>query len=117
MSDHIIHIEPGWIIILFLSSGDSEMSASLKSNVHVREPGRSLLWVDEDTLEAVETDNLLTNMTGQCGGSGLNQTESIRMESDLRGWFNVEPPVTRRRPDVTRLVDIETILFASSRQC
>ena len=93
------------------------MSASLKSNVHVREPGRSLLWVDEDTLEAVETDNLLTNMTGQCGGSGLNQTESIRMESDLRGWFNVEPPVTRRRPDVTRLVDIETILFASSRQC
>ena len=72
----------------------------------MREPGRSLLWVEEDTPEAAEADNnFLTNITdpGQCGGSGLNQTESIRMESDLRGWFNVEPPVVKRRPDVTRL--------------
>jgi len=88
------------------NAGDADVSPNLKSNVHVREPGRSLLWVDEDTIEAAEAgDNFLANITdpGQCGGSGLNQTESIRMESDLRGWFNVEPPVVRRRrPDVTR---------------
>merc|ERR1740123_14280 len=30
-----------------------------------------------------------------------NQTESIRLESELRGWFNLEPETPRRRPDST----------------
>ena len=85
------------------SSG--EVAVELQPNVHSREAGqgRSLLWVDEDSLEleAGYFNTSSSSSSSQCGGQNLNQTESIRLESDLRGWFNVEPPA-KRRPDVTR---------------
>lgn len=90
--------------VYFFSAGDVNVETKLGSNVHQRDTGRTLLWVSD---EEGETDHdYLANVTSsghsQCGGANLNTTESIRLESDLRGWFNVEPPVVRRRPDITR---------------
>lgn len=71
----------------------------------VREAGRSLLWVKEPELEAgQEEEGFLANLTRpQCGGTNLNQTESSRLESDLRGWFSVAPTAPPpRRPDTKR---------------
>ena len=91
-------------MIYSFSAGDVSVETKLGGNVHQRDAGRTLLWVSD---EETETDNdYLANVTSaghsQCGGANLNSTESIRLESDLRGWFNVEPPVVRRRPDITR---------------
>lgn len=59
----------------------------------------------DDSLPSDSEKNFLSNITdsisNQCG-TNLNQTESIRLESDLRGWFNVEPSDNKRRPVVKR---------------
>ena len=77
----------------------------MKNNVNVRDTGRTLLWFDaEDDFNTTDTDrDYLSNITKSQCGTNLNQTESIRLESDLRGWFNVDQlSVTKRRPDITR---------------
>ena len=75
----------------------------LSNKVHPRDAGRTLLWVSDDLPDSEDYLSNVTSSSGgsQCGGGNLNQTESIRLETDLRGWFNVEPP-KRRRPDLTR---------------
>jgi len=86
------------------ANGGSDATTTLNKNVHVRDTGRTLLWVD-DSLPSDSEKNFLSNITdsisNQCG-TNLNQTESIRLESDLRGWFNVEPSDNKRRPVVKR---------------
>ena len=61
---------------------------------HVRDAGRSLLWVDEPSAEREErrenSRDFLGNVSSQCT-TNVNQTESIRLDSELRGWFKVEP--------------------------
>ena len=96
---------------MHFSSEDNinNVDANLNKNVHKREAGRTLLWVDDSLENNNDNDReFLGNITAdssQCGGSNLNQTESIRLESDLRGWFNIDPPRNKRRPDVTRSVE------------
>ena len=86
------------------SSGE-DPATKLQPNVHSLEAsqGRSLLWVVEDSLEleAGYFNTSAGSSSSQCGGQNLNQTETTRLEGDLRGWFNVEPPA-KRRPDMTR---------------
>jgi len=79
----------------------------------VEGPGRSLLWVDEDAV--VEDDVGKVEFPANFTGFGkpppmcpmlFNQSESMRLESELRGWFNVDMPhkghkVLKRRPDFT----------------
>ena len=70
------------------------------SNPHVREPGRSLLWVDEPRAESEENSGeLLANISSQCT-TNVNQTESIRLDNELRGWFRVEQAekAVKRKP-------------------
>ena len=70
------------------------------SNPHVRDAGRSLLWVDDPRPESEETSgDLLANISSQCG-TNVNKTESIRLDSELRGWFRVEPAekALKRKP-------------------
>jgi len=93
-------------------------SPSLKLSPHpvIKDSGRSLLWVDDIEVqvenEDLKSEEFLSNLTRsttpspQCMMS-VNQTESSRLESDLRGWFNVEPPAAKtsnakRRPDMKR---------------
>jgi len=93
-------------------------SPSLKLSPHpvIKDSGRSLLWVDDSEVqvesEDLNSEEFVSNLTRsttpspQCMMS-VNQTESSRLESDLRGWFNVEPPAAktskaRRRPDMKR---------------
>ena len=70
------------------------------SNPHVRDAGRSLLWVDEPRAETEETTgDILANISSQCT-TNVNQTESIRLDTELRGWFRVEPAekALKRKP-------------------
>ena len=71
-------------------------------NPHVRDAGRSLLWVDEPQPESEEGGgDLLANISSQCA-TNVNQTESIRLDSELRGWFKVEPQEKiKKRPAKT----------------
>jgi len=75
--------------------------------------GRSLLWVEDDPEVEVVTDKVEfpTNFTGFGKPPPMcpmlfNQSESMRLESELRGWFNVDVPgkdqkTLKRRPDYT----------------
>jgi len=76
----------------------------------VEGPGRSLLWVDddvevEDEVEKVELPSNFSRFDKPPPMCPMlfNQSESIRLESELRGWFNVDHPqdqkVFKRRPD------------------
>jgi len=92
-----------------------DVSPSLKISPHtvIKDTGRSLLWVDDNEVEVesdLKSEEFLSNVTlnvapsPQCMMS-VNQTESSRLESDLRGWFNVEPPAAKtpkKRPDMKR---------------
>jgi len=76
--------------------------AELPLASHVRDTGRSLLWVDEASVESEERENnrdFLGNVSSQCNTS-VNQTESIRLDTELRDWFKVEPSekLVRRKP-------------------
>ena len=74
-----------------LRSQDEVGEPTVLSNPHVRDAGRSLLWVDDPRPETEETSgDLLANISSQCA-TNVNQTESIRLDSELRGWFRVEP--------------------------
>ena len=70
---------------------------------HVRDAGRSLLWVDEPSTEREErrenSRDFLGNVSSQCT-TNVNQTESIRLDTELRGWFRVEPAekALKRKP-------------------
>lgn len=50
--------------------------------------------MDEPRPESEESSGergeLLANISSQCT-TNVNQTESIRLDSELRGWFRVEP--------------------------
>ena len=87
------------------SSGE-DPATKLQPNVHSLEAsqGRSLLWVVEDSLE-LEAGYFKRSAgfssSSQYGSQNFKQTETTRLEGDLRGWFNVEPPA-KRRPDMTR---------------
>eukprot|EP00092_Neocalanus_flemingeri_P085954 GFUD01108233.1.p1 GENE.GFUD01108233.1~~GFUD01108233.1.p1 ORF type:complete len:624 (-),score=212.87 GFUD01108233.1:18-1889(-) len=86
-----------------------DLSPPLQPSPHpvIKDTGRSLLWVDDTEVQVesgdLNTEEFLSNLTlsgapsPQCMMS-VNQTESSRLESDLRGWFNVEPPAAARRP-------------------
>ena len=77
--------------ILSVRSQEDVGEPLVPSNPHVREPGRSLLWVDEPRAETEENSGeLLANISSQCT-TNVNQTESIRLDNELRGWFRVEP--------------------------
>jgi len=92
-----------------------DISSTLEFSPHtkMKDAGRSLLWV-EDTEEQGSTGEIkpevflsnitLTREAPQCTMS-LNQTESNRLESDLQGWFNVDPSAaktSKKRPDQKR---------------
>jgi len=81
-----------------------------------KEGGRSLLWVEDDLDAIVENnsqnahvENPEVGFTGNTSFSlpmcpnVVNQNESIRLESELRGWFNVDPtsPRSAKRPTST----------------
>lgn len=91
-------------------------SPILKLSPHsvMKDSGRSLLWVEDNELQDeagdLKPEVFLSNLTlpgtasPQCMMS-VNQTESSRLDSDLRGWFNVDPPAAKRpkkRPDMKR---------------
>jgi len=69
------------------ANGGSDAATTLNKNVHVRDTGRTLLWVDE-SLQSDSEKDFLSNITDsnsishQCG-TNLNQTESIRLEVTL----------------------------------
>ena len=48
--------------------------------------GRSLLWTE------TETENVVPSNTTMCP-MYFNQTESIRLDNQLRGWFKLDPNV------------------------
>jgi len=83
----------------------------LSPQTKMKDSGRSLLWVEDNELqdkpEDLKPEVFLSNLTmpgdssPQCTMS-LNQTESSRLESDLKGWFNVDPSAaksSKKRPD------------------
>ena len=66
----------------------------------MRDAGRSLLGVDPPSPESEETSgDVLANISSRCT-TNVNQTESIRLDSELRGWFKVEPAekAVKRKP-------------------
>ena len=84
-------------------SQDEVAEAKIPLTPHVREAGRSLLWVDDSSPENDDSressKDFIGNVSSQCS-TNVNQTESIRLDSELRGWFKVEPieKVARRKP-------------------
>ena len=62
-----------------------DVSSSSSDTVSV--PGRSLLWVNDTTSVLDEEDNTYPNAS-ICPSMFLNQSESIRLDTQLRGWFS-----------------------------
>lgn len=93
-------------------------STITKHDPFTKDGGRNLLWVDDDVPVDISSaphvervDGPEVGFTGNTSFSAplpmcpnvVNQNESIRLESELRGWFNVDPTSPRqgKRPTST----------------
>ena len=70
----------------------SALKSALEPNLH---HGRSLLWasVEEEAASNSKNNVTTTDYIPKCSMNNFNQSESIRLDSQLRGWFQPEPPI------------------------
>ena len=66
----------------------SALKSALEPNIH---HGRSLLWASSEKESNNPENNMTTDYIPKCS-MNFNQSESIRLDSQLRGWFQPEPP-------------------------
>jgi len=96
------------------SREDPTPNIVLSPHNNMKNAGRSLLWVEDNDISEKTADSkedaFLANLTYTSSDSpqcmmNLNQTDAIRLETDLRGWFNVDPTAAKRpkkRPDMKK---------------
>ena len=84
----------------------SALKSALEPNLH---HGRSLLWASVE--EEGDKNNVTNDYIPKCS-MNFNQSESIRLDSQLRGWFQPEPPtlanVTKKNNAPTSKPQIKT---------
>ena len=68
----------------------SALKSALEPNLH---HGRSLLWASSEKESNNPENNMTTDYIPKCSMNNFNQSESIRLDSQLRGWFQPEPPI------------------------
>jgi hypothetical protein len=68
--------------------GGSQSFNAIHSEPHI---GRSLLWAETEAEHNINNNNKSSNTT-MCP-MYFNQTESLRLDNQLRGWFKLDPIV------------------------